>query len=931
MCGIVAVVRRSVSSPAVSHSAVVGLLTEGLDGFSSYRTGDSEFSSSTCLDTLVSDLAAAAERLRDVNGLLKGVKGLKLILGSASVRDLLRHRVAEWTGVIDAIEERLDICAGTTPARLERIGCELIDVRDSLWAIGRDRLGAGLAVAALLDGVLGGDRSEGAVGVMFSVHQVLSALDRLEVRGRDSAGLHLLVGSPAFDLHDPAVAAMLEARGRDRAFGSGSARVVGGVLSIVHKTAAEIGELGDNIAVLRSAVASDELLAAALSGGSPSALVLGHTRWASVGIISEPNAHPLDSDVGENADGFSSGFDDKAARTLHSADAPYVVAAVNGDVDNYAELFAAEGVEAPSAVTTDSKAVPVLMSRRMAEGMDRAEAFRSTVIACEGSVAVAAVAADAPDRLMLALRGSGQGLYAGLMDDAFIIASEPYGVVEETASYVRMDGDTPADPDDPGSARGQILEIDGRRAGSLDGLTRWSYDGTRLPISKKEVASAEITTRDIDRGDYPHFLLKEISEAPISFRKTLRGRIVESGEAANAVGSAGPVEPVDAVESPGPADGLRLVLGPEVVPPSVRAGLRSSSIRRVIAIGQGTAAVAGASLVDGLRSLLAEAGLAAALDVQALEATELSAFHLSTDMSDTLLIAVSQSGTTTDTNRTVDLARARGASVVAIVNRRNSDLTERVDGVLYTSDGRDVEMSVASTKAFYSQVAAGWLLAVCIADEAAAGAGTALDAESRGRLLSSLLTIPDVLQEVMGRRSDVARAARRLAPSRRHWAVVGNGANRVAAKEIRIKLSELCYKSIPCDATEDKKHIDLSLGAAGVGLRGGPSPICRRRHRQRGRHLPCASGRSRGDHRRRRASISFRFGGADRASCGSPAGVLARDDGRSSVRLRGGPGHRPWRPAVASGPGGCRLGGGSRRYDRRAGLAGSGARVGAKR
>jgi glutamine---fructose-6-phosphate transaminase (isomerizing) len=90
-------------------------------------------------------------------------------------------------------------------------------------------------------------------------------------------------------------------------------------------------------------------------------------------------------------------------------------------------------------------------------------------------------------------------------------------------------------------------------------------------------------------------------------------------------------------------------------------------------------------------------------------------------MSDTLAIAISQSGTTTDTNRTVDLLRSAGAAVIAIVNRRGSDLTDKADGVLYTSDGRDVEMSVASTKAFYAQIAAGFLLAVAIA-EAAGGA-----------------------------------------------------------------------------------------------------------------------------------------------------------------------------------------------------------------
>ena len=67
-------------------------------------------------------------------------------------------------------------------------------------------------------------------------------------------------------------------------------------------------------------------------------------------------------------------------------------------------------------------------------------------------------------------------------------------------------------------------------------------------------------------------------------------------------------------------------------------------------------------------------------------------------MSDTLIIAISQSGTTTDTNRTVDLVRGRGARTLAIVNRRDSDITFKVDGVMYTSSGRDIEMSVASTK-----------------------------------------------------------------------------------------------------------------------------------------------------------------------------------------------------------------------------------------
>jgi glutamine---fructose-6-phosphate transaminase (isomerizing) len=169
-----------------------------------------------------------------------------------------------------------------------------------------------------------------------------------------------------------------------------------------------------------------------------------------------------------------------------------------------------------------------------------------------------------------------------------------------------------------------------------------------------------------------------------------------------------------------------------------------------------------------------------------------------------LVVAVSQSGSTTDTNRTVDLVRGRGAAVVAVVNRRNSDLAAKSHGILHTSDGRDIEMSVASTKAFYAQVAAGWLLALGLAR--AAGAPAA----DEDRLLAALRDLPDAMEEVLAQGSRIGEIATRLAPSRRSWAMVGSGPERVAAAEVRIKLSELCYKAIACDATEDKKHIDLS-------------------------------------------------------------------------------------------------------------------------
>ena len=114
-------------------------------------------------------------------------------------------------------------------------------------------------------------------------------------------------------------------------------------------------------------------------------------------------------------------------------------------------------------------------------------------------------------------------------------------------------------------------------------------------------------------------------------------------------------------------------------------------------------------------------------------------------------------------------------------------------------------MSAASTKAFYAQVAAGVPLAFGLAE-----ATGQTDAECQHEILGALRDLPDAMERLLAGRPLIRDLARKHAPARRHWAVVGNGSNRIAAAEIRIKLSELCYKAIACDTTEDKKHIDLS-------------------------------------------------------------------------------------------------------------------------
>ena len=735
MCGIIAVLRRPSGRAVPGSDDVLAPLVAAVDLLG---TADP------------SRLSDAADLLEGADRLLGGVPGLLALDRDPSLVGRVTATLAVAPRLLVGFEEVLG-----ESTDVEEANAALVRVRDALWSVTRDRLGTHAGVASLRSAAPA--PSDAGLAVLLSTQQALSAIDRLEVRGRDSAGLQLTLWDHGLDPADPAVVA----RTADPLHRTGSVRVLdGGGLAFVVKVAAEIGELGDNTAALRGALAADGLLARALAAPAVEGSLLGHTRWASVGLISEPNAHPLDS---TRADGDPSGV---------------VTAVQNGDVDNHVDLVVAEGLSVAPEITTDAKIVPTLCAAHLAAGHDHREAFRRTVSVIEGSLAIGAVVGDAPGRLLLALRGSGQGLYVGLAEDAFVVASEPYGVVEMTGRYLRMEGETPADPADPAASRGQIVELEAALAGTVEGIRRRSYDGRDLPVGGDDLTGAEITTRDIDRGDHPHFLLKEIGESPASVRSTLRGRL--AGDAAG---------------------GFEVRLGVASLGEGLRADLASGAIRRVLVIGQGTAAVAAMAVARSLADELAGSGI----EVDALPATELSGFGLSPDMADVMVVAISQSGTTTDTNRTVDLVRSRGARVVAIVNRRNSDLVDRSDGVLYTSDGRDVEMSVASTKAFYAQAVAGVLLAVAGADAAGLPGSP-----ERSEVLAGLQGLPDAMDDVLAMRDRIAEIAERHAPARRYWAVVGSGPNLTAAREIRIKLSELCYKSIAADATEDKKHIDLS-------------------------------------------------------------------------------------------------------------------------
>src|SRR5205085_8950733 len=124
------------------------------------------------------------------------------------------------------------------PAALEALNAALIRLKDGLWAIRQDRL---RTAAAAVDLAGGSGAGPAALEAYTSIQVALSAIDRLEVRGRDSAGLHVLVEGHGLDLDDAEVRALLAGRADDSLFTSGAVRVAGRQLAFVYKAAAEIG------------------------------------------------------------------------------------------------------------------------------------------------------------------------------------------------------------------------------------------------------------------------------------------------------------------------------------------------------------------------------------------------------------------------------------------------------------------------------------------------------------------------------------------------------------------------------------------------------------------------------------------------------------------------------------------------------------------
>ncbi|MDY6823352.1 MAG: SIS domain-containing protein [Thermodesulfobacteriota bacterium] len=785
MCGIVGIVpvnRSSTDRGQVGITEIERLVAE-----IERRSYHQCLSDGVCIrdeylggETAVRELAAHACALKSDTSFF-------YIYGHSDIYNSLQGVSARLKAAADREVDTLDEAIGLIDAETADILRQRLEsVKDIWWCLETEVCANIVRVNALTTS----DKSlpPASVSLLKKINAVFNSLDRLEVRGRDSAGISVIINLT------PEVYERFEAAVREAGLGPGlDARSGGDVLinnavscckqanghvsmAFVYKYAAEIGSLGDNIRFLRSQITSDRIFQHLLAVPHAACTISAHTRWASVGTISEANCHPLDNKIvgGGSNDGFSTG----------GAGAPIIHVCLNGDIDNYQDLKAEHDAgkeQIPAPITTDTKIIPLRIQKYLNDGNDVETAFRLAVSDFTGAHAISMHTDLAPGKIFFAQKGSGQALFVGMAPDHYIVASELYGVVEETARFVKMNaGSRGGDADTPG----QIVILD-QQGGGLDGIKAMYYDGSPAVFQDRDIKTTAITSRDVDRQGFAHYFLKEISEAPVSIENTLYNRWkIKDGEKSH----------------------YEIMLGEDVISPELSGALNQDAIRRIFFIGQGTAGVAALACAGTLNYYFSDPQI----HVCALKASELSGFTLEEDaggnsMKDTLVVAISQSGTTTDTNRTLDMVRKYGAHTIAIVNRRDSDITFKVDGVLYTSTGRDIEMSVASTKAFYSQVVAGALLGLYLAERR----GT-IDSAFVTSEIKQMLRLPSCLKKIFENRDKIMRSARRLSSTKTYWAAVGSGPNKAAADEIRIKLSELCYKTISSDFVEDKKHIDLS-------------------------------------------------------------------------------------------------------------------------
>ncbi len=439
---------------------------------------------------------------------------------------------------------------------------------------------------------------------------------------------------------------------------------------------------------------------------------IGHTRWSTHGPPTDENAHP------------------------HTSCDEQVAVVHNGIIENYAELrdeLRAAGHEFTSE--TDSEVIPHTIERHLAEGADPETAFRKTVERLDGSYAIAALI-EGTDALFATRQDS--PLVIGVDDDANYLASDVPAFLDHTSDVIYIqDGDVVALED------GEITITD--------------LEGNPLDRS---VETVEWDAEETAKGQYDHFMEKEIYTQPDALTDTLLGRYdQDTGEVAFDAFDPGRFDEVDHVQF----------------------------------VGCGTSYHAAMFAEE----LLGLAGVKASAE----RASEYRATTV--DAADSLVVAVTQSGETADTLNAMREAQAEGVETIALTNVVGSTAAREADETVYIRAGP--EIGVAATKTFSSQAVTLTLLAERIAEDIPGG-DPAFDREA---LLEGLESLPENLETLLYR-NEAAETATQYEDANAYF-FIGSGLGYPVAKEGALKFKEITYEHAEGFASGELKHGPLAL------------------------------------------------------------------------------------------------------------------------
>ena len=446
---------------------------------------------------------------------------------------------------------------------------------------------------------------------------------------------------------------------------------------------------------------------------------IGHTRWATHGEPSARNAHP------------------------HIGMTGNVVVVHNGIVENYRELhddLAAEGVVFSS--DTDTEVIVQLVERFQSTGLGLVEAAEKSMQQLKGAHGIVLMSSLEPDKIVAARIGNAGGVVIGIGDHEMFIASDLPAILEHTRRVVFLE-----------SCQVAIV--------TRDGLTVQTLDGKPVRYKEQIVSWDPISA---EKGEYRHFMLKEINEQVRSLTDTIAGRVdVDCGK----------------VRLP------ELNLTPEF----------AKAISKVYITACGTAAHAGMIgkiLLERITRIPTELQIA-------------SEFRYGDPIvgDNTLLLAISQSGETADTLAAMEEGRKKGARLWSIVNAIGTQAMRIADG--YISMQAGPEIGVASTKAFTAPIVDLYMLAVLLADMR----GT-LGEKERRSLVSGLCMIPDLVGKCLDRHLEVEAVAETLKETR-SCLYLGRGINMPIAYEGALKLKEISYIHAEGYPAGEMKHGPIAL------------------------------------------------------------------------------------------------------------------------